>query len=279
MKSLSTPLIQTKNSLHTQYPWLLLMELHVNDTDDTIYRLVQHDADVTFDGNTYTAFNFELDLITYKGGEVPTTTLRISHVTQFLKSALEANRGCTSSDVVIYIVHANCLAEDYSELTLNFDVISPRITAKFVEFKLGGPSPMRRRVPPDRYYADACRFTFESARCGYSRKTVAGVTLAGADPVSIEVTAHGFSTGDSIRLAAINGITPSLAGTYTITKTDANNFTLDSTDSSDYAGAYTSGGSAGYAACSRLRTACRERENETRFGGFPGLRPETIRLA
>lgn len=279
MLVLSENLVIAKNSLSTQYPWLLLLELHVNDDADTIHRWVQNYENVTFDGEPYTGFNFELDMITYKGGEVPQAALRISHVTQFLKADLEANRGCTSSQIVLMIVHANQLTEDYAELTLNWDVIAARITAKFVEFRLGGPSPLRRRVPPDRYYADSCRFLFESARCGYVRKSMADVTLTGTDPVSIEVTTHGFETDDMIRIADAGGITPSLDGSYVITKTDANNFTLNGTDSSDYSGPYTGGGTAGYAACSRLRSDCRDRENEVRFGGFPGLRAETIRLA
>jgi phage-related protein len=125
-------------------------------------------------------------------------------VTQFLKSALEANRGCTASDIVLRIVHVDNLAEDYAELTINYDIVYPRITAKFVEFKLGSPSPLKRRVPTDRFYSDSCRFIFKDARCGYT-------------------------------------------------------------------GAETS--------CSRIRGRCRELNNEERFGGFPGLRAETIRLA
>ena len=278
MLALSENLIIAKNSLSTQYPWLLLLELHVNDDGDTIHRWVQNYEDVSFDGETYTAFNFDIDAITYKGGEVPQAALRISHVTQFLKSTLEANRGCTESSIVLMIVHANNLTEDYAELTLNFDVVSTRVTAEFVEFRLGGPSPLRRRVPPDRYYADSCRFLFESARCGYVRKNIQAVALVGNDPVSIELTGHGFETDDEIRLSDVVGIAPSLDGTYTITETDADNFTLNGTDSGDYAGAFVSG-TAGFASCSRLRSDCRKRENETRFGGFPGLRAGTIRLA
>jgi len=279
MLALSENLVIAKNRLCSQWPWLLLLELHVNDTADTIFRWVQHEEDVTFDSNEFTAFNFELETITYKGGEIPKTTLRISHVTQVLKPTLENNRGCTSSQVVIYFVHANLLDEDYSELTLNFDILYPQITAKSVEFHIGGPSPLRRRVPPDRYYADSCRYfrRYGRAHCQYTADTVQDVTLSGTDPVSIEVTAHRAQTGDSITLASMVGITPSLNGAYTITVTDANNFTLDDTDSSDFSGTFSSGTSA-YTTCSGLRKDCWKRKNEVNFGGFPGLRAETLQL-
>ncbi len=154
----------------------------------------------------FTGFNFDIDAINYRGGEVPTSVLRLSNVTQFIKDDIEANRGCTQSQIVLRVVHADSLYEDYSELELFFDIIAPRITSKFVEFKLGGPSPLRRRVPLDRYYADSCRYVgeFKGPRCGY----------AGAET-----------------------------------------------------------------ACSGLRSRCRELSNEARFGGFPGLRPETLQLA
>jgi len=227
----------------------------------------------------FTGFPFELETIIQKGGEVSTTTLRVSHITQYLQPYIENNDGCTDSSVVLMLVHADNLHEDYVELTQNFDVIFPHITARHVDFKIGGPSPLRQRFPLHRYYGDSCGVAFESARCGYTRKTVDDVALPGTDPVSIELTGHGFADEDSIRLADINGIAPSLAAIYTITRTDANNFTLDDTDSSDYGGAYTGGGTAGYAFCDRIREDCRDRENETRFGGCPGLRGETIRFA
>ncbi len=156
---------------------------------------------------TFDAFNFTLSQILYKGGEVPKTTLRFSNVTQFLKADLAANDGLTGSEIVLRMVHANMLYEDYSELDVTFDIIYPKITAAFVEFVIGGPSPLRRRVPIEIYFADACRYVdgFKTdPRCGYA---------------------------------------------------------------------------GGETTCSGLRNRCRELANEIRFGGFPGLRPETMRLA
>ena len=156
---------------------------------------------------TFEAFNFTLNQILYKGGEVPKTTLRFSNVTQFLKADLAANDGLTGSEIVLRMVHANMIYEDYSELDVTFDIIFPKITAAYVEFVIGGPSPLRRRVPIEIYFADACRYVdgFKTdPRCGYD-------------------------------------------------------------------GAETT--------CSGLRNRCRELDNEIQFGGFPGLRPETMKLA
>ena len=72
-------------------------------------------------------------------------------------------------------------------------------------------------------------------------KSIDGITLTGSDPVSLEITAHGFISGERIRLISVVGITPSLDGEYVVTKLDANNLTLNGTDSSDYTGTFESG--------------------------------------
>ena len=70
---------------------------------------------------------------------------------------------------------------------------------------------------------------------------VEGITLTSTDPVSINITGHGRSTGDSTTFVEVGGTTELNGNTYTITKTDADNFTLDSTSSDNFT-AWTSGG-------------------------------------
>lgn len=64
-----------------------------------------------------------------------------------------------------------------------------------------------------------------------------------ANPCSITATGHGFTTGNSVTITGVVGMTELNSNTYTITVVDANTFTLDSTDSSAFT-AYTSGGTA-----------------------------------
>ncbi len=115
------------------------------------------------------------------------------------------------------------------------------------------------------------------SRCGYAGATVSAVTLSGTSPVSVAATAHGFITGDEVRVYGMDEI-PGLDGDYTITRTDANNFTLDGTDSSDYTGTYTAGGKAGYASCARILTTCRNLSRSSNYGGIAAMRADTIRL-
>lgn len=62
-----------------------------------------------------------------------------------------------------------------------------------------------------------------------------------ANPVSIQSTGHGLSTGDTINFEGVEGMTELNGLQSKITMIDANNFTLDGVDGSAFT-AYTSGG-------------------------------------
>lgn len=64
-----------------------------------------------------------------------------------------------------------------------------------------------------------------------------------ANPCQITAAGHPFSTGETVTITGVVGMTELNGNTYTITYVDANNFTLDSTDSTGYT-AYSSGGTA-----------------------------------
>lgn len=70
---------------------------------------------------------------------------------------------------------------------------------------------------------------------------ISGITLSGTDPVSIEVTAHGLTTGDYVLIQSVSGTTELNDKYWFVTRTDADNFTLTGTDSSNFS-AYSSGG-------------------------------------
>jgi hypothetical protein len=67
-------------------------------------------------------------------------------------------------------------------------------------------------------------------------KAITGATWA--NPIKITVPNHGFSTGDKVFIANVNGNTNANGG-YTITKVDSNNFTLNGRSGN---ASYTSGG-------------------------------------
>lgn len=83
---------------------------------------------------------------------------------------------------------------------------------------------------------------YEESLTGFeATKNITGATQA--NPCQITITAHGYSTGDQVKIEGVGGMTNLNGNTYTITSTGANTFTLDGVNSTGYP-AYTSGGTA-----------------------------------
>jgi len=166
MKTLPAELVLEKNELASESAWLVLLDITL--TDGTILRIVNNTEDVTFDSNTYTAVNFELDS-NKEGlkGEIPSVQLKISNVTRLLQSYLESQEGSIGSDITMYIVNSENLGSNYAELTWEFEVIGTQADAFWTTFTLGAANPLRRRFPLYRYISSHCNWRFKSAECGY----------------------------------------------------------------------------------------------------------------
>lgn len=67
------------------------------------------------------------------------------------------------------------------------------------------------------------------------------VSTSQANPCNIEVTGHGYTTGDEVFISGVGGMYELNNRQYTITVVDADNFTLDGIDSTAYT-AFTTGG-------------------------------------
>ena len=173
MRSLSQKLIEEKNRLTSVYPWLVLLTIELNDDDNTVFRLVNNNEDITFEDNVYTRFSFELDPAKYSsGGDIRTLALRVSNINRLIQPKLEELGGGVNSTVTITVVNAGLLKESYTEIEETFSVLSTRVDTRWINFALGGPSLLRQRCPLYRYIALHCRWQFDtvanpSIECNY----------------------------------------------------------------------------------------------------------------
>ncbi len=166
MRTLSSSLLIEKNKLSSVNPWLILLE--VTFPDATKLFLVKNTDDITFQNQLYTAFPFELDVISGDNkGEVPTVTLKVSNVTRAIQAYLEELEGMVGSEVTIKFVNYGYLSENFSDLEMTFDILSSKSDAFWVTFILGAPNPLRRRFPVLRYIAGHCAWEFKSRECNY----------------------------------------------------------------------------------------------------------------
>ncbi len=277
-------IIIEKNKLQSKAAWLLLLEVTL--TDDTVLRYVRNFEEIEFGGETYTPFPFEIEPTKNTSkGQIPTVTLRVSNVTNLLEPYLEDLDGAIGSSVKITIVNSDRLAEDYSELELTYDIIACNSTTEWVTFTLGAPNPLRQRFPLDKYLALHCSFHYndvedqEGPRCQYAGKTITAITKAANAKISC--ASHGFAVDDVIKFAEVEGMTEINGQSGVVQDADPDEdgdaFAVD-IDSEAYSD-YTSGGKCGYATCDRTLADCRERSNSANFGGFPGIRSGTVRVA
>lgn len=168
-RNLPAQIILEKNRLKSSEPWLILLEITLNNDDETVIRFVRNTEDITFEGNVYTRFAFELEPTKYSSqGEIPTLTLRVSNITRLLQPYIEALEGGVGSTVKITVVNTRLLSENYSELEEIFDVLATSTSDLWIEFILGAPSLLRQRLPLYRYLALHCRWQFKGLECNYS---------------------------------------------------------------------------------------------------------------
>lgn len=272
-----------KNKTATPNAWLVMLEVTL--TDATVFRLVRNNEDITYEGNVFTAFNFQLDpVMTNSKGQISTLNLKISNVTSLLQPQIQALNGGVGSLVRLIVVSSGLLSEDFAEYDTNYEVLDSSSSASWLSFSLGVPSPLRQRFPLERYKAMGCEWRFEAAECAYDRKVVVGVTLS-MPTVSFEITAHVFAVDDDITFRTLSGITGGLEGRYLIkTVTDVDNIEIKTIAGADvpgtsYGGSYTGDGQAGYTICNRNLSDCRIRENGPRFGAMSGMRSGGVRIA
>jgi len=169
--SLPENLIIEKNKLNAEYPWLILLKFAINegDSDEIVHRFVRNYHDVSFQGNLYVGFNFDLGLIQQSiDGKIHETGLSVSGVSLELQAELEALDGAVDAEITLTVVHVDNLAEDHSELEWIFDVLATHIGQLSVDFTIGAPSPLLQRFLSQRYFADFCSYDeFGGPRCGY----------------------------------------------------------------------------------------------------------------
>lgn len=159
-KILPAAIVLEKNKVESDTAWLLLAEI---DFNGTLFRITNNNASVTFGGDVYTSFPFDISSMdNNSSGQVPSLTLNVSNVTKAIQHYVEASNGLVDSTVKIMVVNSGHLTEDYTELTLNYTIMSSSVSQEWVTFKLGAPNPMMQRYPKDKYIAKYCNWTFNS---------------------------------------------------------------------------------------------------------------------
>lgn len=163
MHQLSMAAILEKNKLSSDKPWYLLLDIVLNPDDpSTAVSLARNTDPVLYNGKTYDAYNFDLDVVEEKGNaELPQVQLRASNVGRLLEGSLTKYNGGVGASVTLSVVNeANMAGEP--DLTLEFTILSTSTDEEWVTFDLGADSPMRMPFPKNYYYATNCHHVYNS---------------------------------------------------------------------------------------------------------------------
>jgi phage-related protein len=167
MLNLPLALRLEKNKLVSTAPWLLLLTLTLPDA--SVVRLARNTEDVTFGGHLYSAFAFDLGEIRSGGdGKIQGVSLRVANPARAFAVYMDTYAGLVGCALTLVVVNADNLAEDHSELTLNWTVIASQVDEDWVTFTLGEENPLRRRYPLYSAMPANCSWIFKGVECAYS---------------------------------------------------------------------------------------------------------------
>lgn len=151
--------------------WMWLCEFVVPNY--TTKRYARNTEEITYGGENYPAFNFEVGKQVLTGdGSIPRITLRISQdAHKVMEKIINDTQGGLGSTVKIIKVNSEYLGTAIPALEVNYDLLLAESDSEWLTFVLGIPNPLSQRVPLRIYSSDSCPWAtptlFKGPRCRY----------------------------------------------------------------------------------------------------------------
>ena len=204
MPSLQT--LQDLNSLGGDSVLLVALKIVIPSTP-TIY-IVRNGEAVTFLGNEFIPFEFNIGEITAGKGETPQLQLQIDNTSRVIErylieydTYLKLN-GIDGNGITceLYVLNTNDLSE--AVMTEYFELVDFKANNKMATFTLGTTSLFNKQYPPRKMYANFCSFKFRDNRCQYSGAiTTCNKTLSNCRARNNSARFGGFvSLNSSVRI-------------------------------------------------------------------------------
>lgn len=168
--SLNLPpaLIAQKNLLSSDDPVLALLQIEMDILGSPL-RLVANEVDITWDGQTWIAFPFEIDNIGEPAkGELPSVNLRVSNVSRAIQGYVELADGGVDADVKLLVINGGDLAFTTPYIELDFRVAGTSVDANWVNFNLTSVDAWMRTFPKNKIVKNHCNYKFKGLHCGYA---------------------------------------------------------------------------------------------------------------
>lgn len=167
---LSVATIIEVNRIHSDVAFLIAVEVDVIDPVTgslvDVMRLVKNDEDIAFNGHTFTAANFDIEMSS-AAGEIPEIVLSATDFSQAIQSKMQAFGGGIGFEVRVFVINSGNLDQP-PEIMERFKVVKASARNHIVSFHLGAENPLTLRFPWRLQFRDRCPWRYRSARCGYS---------------------------------------------------------------------------------------------------------------
>jgi len=172
--SLFSAAIIEKNKTMSDGAWLILLEIYFSGLAQPL-RIVRNNDIITWNGNTWTPFPFELeDVSEDAAGEVPNVAVKVSNVTQEIQGFIESSGGGVACTINLYVVHSKHLDVTTPAVMEVFTITDVKCDPVWVTFNLGPDYPVYARRPERRFLSDYCQYmNYGGIECGVTAATVA----------------------------------------------------------------------------------------------------------
>lgn len=167
---LSVATIIEKNRLHSNVAFVIGLEIDVIDplTQDLmeVMRLVRNDEDLPYQGHTYVAANFDIE-VRAAAGETPAINLNAIDYSRAIQAKMQEFGGGVGFEVRVMVINTGNL-EQPPEAVETFKVIKASVKDYVVTFTLGAENPLTLRFPRRLQFRDRCGWRYRSNECGYT---------------------------------------------------------------------------------------------------------------
>lgn len=178
------PLIEEKNKISQDQPWLLFLTM-TNVAKDLTIRLVRNTENITFKGHEYVAFPFEIDSIPEASkGSLPTLAIRVANTDRQIQSYIEQDATFGSGwEVLISLAHVSqlngtAILNQVAEIEHKFQSLDIIADNEYLVINLGVRNPMLVQFPRQQFTGGFCQRTFnDGIGCPYSTQGKAGTTF------------------------------------------------------------------------------------------------------
>jgi phage-related protein len=156
--------ILEKNRLESGAVWVFLLQIDIPGASP-IY-LAGNNENVVWNGETWTAFPFDISDITEDDKEIPSITLRVSNLSGAIMDYLETNDGGAGVTATLRVVNTDHLDNLTPFFEEELAVKAIPYDDYWIEFKLGADFVANQRTPLDRYMKDFCHYPGTTRYCG-----------------------------------------------------------------------------------------------------------------